>query len=91
VADELEAIRQLKARYCRFPRYQSGRVLAQLVRRRRGGEAGYGGLPGGAALKTAPPLEGVDNFVPMVGRCSDHAWRNTRRLEPVVAAYRHGG
>ena len=65
-ADELEAIRQLKARYCRF-------LDAKDVE-------GWRGVfttdvvvyldtavsTGGADPKTAPPLEGVDNFVPMV-------------------------
>lgn len=65
-ADELEAIRQLKARYCRF-------LDAKDVE-------GWRGVfttdvvvyldtavsTSGADPKTAPPLEGVDNFVPMV-------------------------
>lgn len=65
-ADELEAIRQLKARYCRFLDTKD--------------VAGWRGVftsdvvvsldmavsTGGADPKTAAPLEGVDNFVPMV-------------------------
>ncbi|OMC45697.1 DUF4440 domain-containing protein [Mycobacterium sp. IS-2888] len=65
-ADELEAIRQLKARYCRF-------LDAKDVEGWRGvfttDVVVYLDMAvstGGADPKTAPPLEGVDNFVPMV-------------------------
>ena len=65
-ADELEAIRQLKARYCRF-------LDAKDVEGWRGVFTtdvvvllDMAVSTGGADSKTAPPLEGVDNFVPMV-------------------------
>jgi hypothetical protein len=53
-ADKLEAIRQLKARYCRFLDTKD--------------LEGWRGVftTGGVDPKMAPPLEGVDNFVPMV-------------------------
>jgi hypothetical protein len=65
-ADELEAIRQLKARYCRFLDAKDVEgwrgvfttdvvVLLDMAVSTRGADS-----------KTAPPLEGVDNFVPMV-------------------------
>jgi len=65
-ADELEAIRQLKARYCRFLDTKDidgwrgvfttdVMVLLDMAI-----------STGGADPKTAPALEGVDNLVPMV-------------------------
>jgi hypothetical protein len=65
-ADELEAIRQLKARYCRF-------LDTKDVESWRGVFAtdvvvtlDMAVSTAGADPMTAPPLEGVDNFVPMV-------------------------
>jgi ketosteroid isomerase-like protein len=66
VADELEAIRQLKARYCRFldAKDQAGWrsvfsddvvVLLDMAV-----------STGGADPMTGPPVEGADTFVPMV-------------------------
>jgi hypothetical protein len=65
-ADELEAIRQLKARYCRFLDTKdlegwrgvfTTDVLVSLD---------MAVSTGGADPKMAPPIEGADNFVPMV-------------------------
>jgi SnoaL-like protein len=66
VADELEAIRKLKARYCRFldtKDIESWRSLfaSDVVVR-----LDMAVSTGGADPKPAPPLEGADNFVPMV-------------------------
>jgi hypothetical protein len=65
-ADELEALRQLKARYCRFldtKDVDSWRgVFTPDVVVTLDMAAGTAG----ADPMTAPPLEGVDNFVPMV-------------------------
>jgi hypothetical protein len=65
-ADELEAIRQLKARYCRF-------LDTKDVESWRGVFTGdvvvtldMAASTAGADPMTAPALEGVDNFVPMV-------------------------
>jgi hypothetical protein len=66
VADELEELRQLKARYCRFldtKDVESWRAVfaADLVV-----TLDMAVSVGGADPMTAPPIEGVDNFVPMV-------------------------
>ena len=65
-ADELEALRQLKARYCRF-------LDTKDVASWRGVFANdvvvtldMAVSTGGADPQTAPPIEGVDGFVPMV-------------------------
>jgi SnoaL-like domain len=64
--DELEELRQLKARYCRFldtKDVESWRgVFTTDVVVTLDMAVGVGG----ADPETAPPLEGVDNFVPMV-------------------------
>ena len=65
-ADELEAIRQLKARYCRFLDTKDlegwrGVFTTDVVV-----SLDMAVSTGGADLKMAPPLEGADNFVPMV-------------------------
>jgi len=65
-ADELEALRQLKARYCRFldtKDVESWRAVftADLVV-----TLDMAVSVGDADPMTAPPIEGVDNFVPMV-------------------------
>ena len=65
-ADELEAIRQLKARYCRFLDTKDlegwrGVFTTDVVV-----SLDMAVSTAGADPKTAPPLEGVDNFVPMV-------------------------
>ena len=66
MADDLEAIRQLKARYCRF-------LDAKDVESWRGVfttdvvvKLDMAVSTGGADPMTAPAVEGVDNFVPMV-------------------------
>jgi hypothetical protein len=65
-ADELEELRQLKARYCRFldtKDVESWRgVFTPDVVVTLDMAVGVGG----ADPKTADPIEGVDNFVPMV-------------------------
>ncbi|HEY0225766.1 MAG TPA: nuclear transport factor 2 family protein, partial [Mycobacterium sp.] len=65
-ADELEELRQLKARYCRFLDTKDvdswrGVFTADVVVTLDGAVG-----VGGADPLTAPPLQGVDNFVPMV-------------------------
>ena len=65
-ADELEAIRQLKARYCRFLDTKDlegwrGVFTTDVVV-----SLDMAVSTGGVDAKMAPPLEGVDNFVPMV-------------------------
>jgi SnoaL-like domain len=66
VADDLEAIRQLKARYCRFldakdvEGWRSVFTTDVVVR------LDMAVSTAGADPKTAPPVEGVDNFVPRV-------------------------
>lgn len=65
-ADELEELRQLKARYCRFLDTKDveswrGVFTADLVV-----TLDMAVSVGGADPMTAPPIEGVDNFVPMV-------------------------
>ena len=65
-ADELEAIRQLKARYCRFldtKDVEGWRAVfcADLTVLLDGAVCTGGNDP-----QTGPPIEGVDNFVPMV-------------------------
>ena len=66
MADDLEAIRQLKARYCRF-------LDAKDVESWRGVfttdvvvKLDMAVSTGGADPMTAPSVEGVENFVPMV-------------------------
>ena len=65
-ADELEAIRQLKARYCRFLDTKDvdswrGVFTTDVVV-----TLDMAVSTGGADPQTAAPIEGVDNFVPMV-------------------------
>jgi len=65
-ADELEALRQLKARYCRFLDTKDveswrGLFAPDVVVRLDTAVSTGGGDP-----MTAPRLEGVNNFVPMV-------------------------
>jgi SnoaL-like domain len=66
VAGDLEAIRQLKARYCRFldtkdvEGWRSVFIADVVVRLDMAVSAG------GADPMTAPPVEGADNFVAMV-------------------------
>lgn len=72
-ADELEAIRQLKARYCRFLDTKDvdswrGVFTTDVVV-----TLDMAVSTAGADPKTAPPLEGVDAFVPMVMGGLDNA------------------
>ncbi len=65
-ADELEAIRQLKARYCRFLDTKDlegwrGVFTTDVVV-----SLDMAVSTAGADPKMAPPIEGADNFVPMV-------------------------
>jgi SnoaL-like domain len=65
-ADELEAIRQLKARYCRFLDTKDVESWRAVFAPDVVVTLDMAVSAGGADPKTAPPLEGVDNFVPMV-------------------------
>ncbi|MBW0013534.1 nuclear transport factor 2 family protein [Mycobacterium sp.] len=65
-ADELEAIRQLKARYCRFLDTKDVESWRTVFAPDVVVTLDMAVSAGGADPKTAPPLEGVDNFVPMV-------------------------
>ncbi|ORW97075.1 DUF4440 domain-containing protein [Mycobacterium sp. IEC1808] len=65
-ADELEAIRQLKARYCRFLDTKDVESWRAVFTPDLVVTLDMAVSAGGADPKTAPPLEGVDNFVPMV-------------------------
>lgn len=66
MADDLEAIRQLKARYCRFldtkdlDSWRSVFTTDVVV------TLDMAVSTGGADPMTAPPIEGVDNFAPTV-------------------------
>ncbi len=65
-ADELEAIRQLKARYCRFLDTNDVESWRGVFTTDVVVTLDMAVSTGGAGPMTAPPLEGVDNFVPMV-------------------------
>lgn len=64
--DELEAIRQLKARYCRFLDTKDVDSWRDVFTTDVVVLLDMAVSAGGADPQTAPPLEGVDNFVPMV-------------------------
>ena len=66
MADELEAIRQLKARYCRFLDAKDAESWRNVFTADVVVTLDMAVSTGGADPMTAPPLEGVDNFVPMV-------------------------
>jgi len=66
VADELEAIRQLKARYCRFLDTKDAEGWRNVFSDDLVVLLDMAVSTGGADPMTAPPVEGVDNFVPMV-------------------------
>jgi hypothetical protein len=66
VADDLEAIRQLKARYCRFLDAKDVEGWRSVFTTDLVVKLDMAVSTGGADPMTAPPLEGVDNFVPMV-------------------------
>lgn len=65
-ADELEALRQLKARYCRFLDTKDVESWRDVFTPDVVVTLDMAVSTGGADPQTAPPLEGVDNFVPMV-------------------------
>jgi hypothetical protein len=65
-ADELESIRQLKARYCRFLDTKDVESWRAVFTTDLVVTLDMAVSAGGADPKTAPPLVGVDNFVPMV-------------------------
>jgi hypothetical protein len=66
VPDDLEAIRQLKARYCRFLDAKDVEGWRSVFTTDVVVKLDMGVSTGGADPMTAPPVEGVDNFVPMV-------------------------
>ena len=66
MADELEAIRQLKARYCRFLDAKDAEGWRSVFSDDLVVLLDMAVSTGGADPMTAPPVEGVDNFVPMV-------------------------
>jgi hypothetical protein len=66
VADELEAIRQLKARYCRFLDAKDREGWRSVFADDLMVLLDMAVSTGGADPMTAPPVEGADTFVPMV-------------------------
>lgn len=66
MTDELEAIRQLKARYCRFLDTKDVEAWRSVFSTDVVVLLDMAVSTGGADPTTAPPLEGVDNFVPTV-------------------------
>jgi ketosteroid isomerase-like protein len=66
VADELEAIRQLKARYCRFLDTKDAEGWRSVFADDVVVLLDTAVSTGGADPRTAPPVEGADTFVPMV-------------------------
>jgi SnoaL-like domain len=73
VADELEAIRQLKARYCRFLDAKDADGWRSVFTTDVTVLLDMAVSTGGADGLTAPPVHGVDNFVPMVLGGLEHA------------------
>jgi hypothetical protein len=65
-ADELEALRQLKARYCRFLDTKDIESWRDVFATDVVVTLDMAVSTGGADPMTAPPLRGVDNFIPMV-------------------------
>ncbi len=66
VADELEAIRQLKARYCRFLDTKDIESWRSVFATDVVAKVDLAVSTGGADPMTTPPVEGVDQFVPAV-------------------------
>ena len=66
MADELEAIRQLKARYCRFLDAKDTDGWRSVFSDDLVVLLDMAVSTGGADPMTGPPVEGADNFVPMV-------------------------
>lgn len=65
-ADELEALRQLKARYCRFLDTKDLASWRAVFTTDLVVTLDMAVSTAGADPQTAPPIEGVDNFAPMV-------------------------
>ncbi|MEB4210567.1 nuclear transport factor 2 family protein [Mycobacterium sp. 94-17] len=65
-ADELEAIRQLKARYCRFLDTKDLASWREVFTQDVVVTLDMAVSTGGADAATAAPIEGVDNFAPVV-------------------------
>lgn len=65
-SDELEAIRQLKARYCRFLDTKDVESWRKVFTSDLVVHLDMAVSTGGADPMTAEPVEGVDNFVPAV-------------------------
>lgn len=65
-ADELEAIRQLKARYCRFLDIKDVESWRDVFTTDVVVTLDMAVSTAGADPQTAPPIEGVESFVPMV-------------------------
>ncbi len=66
MADDLEAIRQLKARYCRFLDLKDVEGWRSVFSADVVVKLDMAVSTGGADPMTAPPVEGADNFVAMV-------------------------
>ncbi|WIM89592.1 nuclear transport factor 2 family protein [Candidatus Mycobacterium wuenschmannii] len=66
MSDDLEAIRQVKARYCRFLDAKDASGWRSVFATDVVVLLDLAVSTGGADPMTAPPVEGVDNFVPMV-------------------------
>ncbi len=66
MADDLEAIHQLKARYCRFLDTKDVEAWRSVFTTDVVVTLDMAVSTGGADPMTAPPVEGVDNFVPTV-------------------------
>ncbi|HEY9305653.1 MAG TPA: nuclear transport factor 2 family protein [Mycobacterium sp.] len=66
MADDLEAIRQLKARYCRFLDAKDAEGWRSVFTDDVVVHLDMAPAVGGADPMTAAPVEGVDNFVPSV-------------------------
>ncbi|BBY38365.1 hypothetical protein MMAN_24990 [Mycobacterium mantenii] len=65
-ADELEALRQLKARYCRFLDTKDVEAWRDVFTTDVVVRLDMAVSTAGADPMTAAPIEGVDNFVPVV-------------------------
>lgn len=73
MTDDLEAIRQLKARYCRFLDTKDYEAWKRLFAEDVVVTLDMAISSGGADGQTAPPLHGLDEFVPVVLGGVEHA------------------
>lgn len=73
MTDDLEAIRQLKARYCRFLDTKDYEAWKRLFAEDVVVTLDMAISSGGADGQTAPPLRGLDEFVPVVLGGVEHA------------------